>query len=433
MGFFMEEIYKIFLACTGVSTDTRSIEKGNLFICLKGKNYNGNKFVAEALDKGANYVIIDEKEYYIEGKTILTDDCLTTLQKLAHYHRTKFNIPVIGITGSNGKTTTKELMAHLLSQAYTVLYTAGNLNNHIGVPLTLLKLNQQHQIAIIEMGANHPGDIQELCDIALPNFGIISNIGKAHLQGFKNIEGVIETKTALYKSIHKSKGTLFINSDDVILMENAPKDTKSILYSGINTTNTYITGYLDKLTPYIILNWKSSTYTSPSIKTHIIGEYNFYNLLTAITVASYFKVDDEAINKGIETFRNENNRSQLKQTANNELIMDAYNANPSSMKSAIVSFDKVDRANKVMILGDMFELGEESHKEHERIITLARSTLIPTFFIGENFYAFKDDNKSFFKSKDQLIAYLKENMLSNQFILLKGSRGIALEKLVDCL
>ncbi len=433
MGFFMEEIYKIFLACSGVSTDTRSIEKGNLFICLKGQNYNGNQFVSEALKKGANYVLIDEKEYHIEGKTFITENCLVTLQQLANYHRTKFNIPIIGITGSNGKTTTKELTAHLLSQTYNILYTAGNLNNHIGVPLTLLKLKQGHQMAIIEMGANHPGDIQELCDIAKPNYGIISNIGKAHLLGFKNIEGVIETKTALYKSVSMNLGTLFVNRDDAILISNLPKTVKTLFYSGKNDRNADIVGNLDKLTPFIHLSWKSSSYNSPTIETQIIGEYNFYNLLAAITIAVYFKVDEKSINKGIETYKNKNNRSQLQSTKNNELIMDAYNANPSSMKSAITSFAKVERENKMMILGDMFELGEESYKEHEQIYSLAYSTRIPTYFIGENFYKHQGSSDSFFSTKEAFIAYLKKRSIMNHFILLKGSRGVALESLIDYL
>ncbi len=433
MGFFMEEIYKIFLACSGVSTDTRSIEKGNLFICLKGQNYNGNQFVSEALEKGANYVLIDEEEYHIEGKTFITDNCLVTLQQLANYHRTKFNIPIIGITGSNGKTTTKELTAHLLSQTYNILYTAGNLNNHIGVPLTLLKLKQEHQMAIIEMGANHPGDIQELCDIAKPNYGIISNIGKAHLLGFKNIEGVIETKTALYKSVNKNHGTLFVNKDDAILINNLPNNVKTLFYSGKNDQNADIVGNLDKLTPFIHLSWKSSSYSSPTIETQIIGEYNFYNLLAAITVAAYFKVDEKSINTGIETYKNENNRSQLQSTENNELIMDAYNANPSSMKSAITSFAKVERENKMMILGDMFELGEESYKEHEQICSLANSTRIPTYFIGENFYKHQGSSDYFFSTKEAFITHLKAHKTINHFILLKGSRGIALESLIDYL
>lgn len=433
MGFFMEKIYAKFLDCSGISTDTRTIEKDNLFICLKGQNFNGNLFAGDAVQKGAKYVLIDEKEYEIEGKTILVDNCLKTLQKLANYHRSKFNIPVIGITGSNGKTTTKELTAHLLSQSYNILFTKGNLNNHIGVPLTLLLLKKEHQIAIIEMGANHPDDIKELCDIANPGYGIISNIGKAHLQGFKNIEGVIKTKTDLYKSVAKNKGILFVNFDDKILKNNIPAQTAAVYYSGADNNTSHIKGQLIRLTPFIHFKWSNQGYESPELITQIIGEYNFYNLLAAITVADYFNVQIDLINKGIETYRNENNRSQLTRTERNELIMDAYNANPSSMHSAIISFSKIERPDKLMILGDMFELGDESQEEHKTIIETAEKTNITTYFIGKNFYSLRGNKTNFFESKDNFISYIKELLPSNYLILLKGSRGISLESLVSFL
>jgi len=433
MGFFMEKIYAKFLDCSGVSTDTRTIEKDNLFICLKGQNFNGNLFAGDAVQKGAKYVLIDEKEYEIEGKTILVDDCLKTLQELAKYHRSKFKIPVIGITGSNGKTTTKELTAHLLSQSYNILFTKGNLNNHIGVPLTLLLLKKEHQIAIIEMGANHPDDIKELCTIAEPDYGIISNIGKAHLEGFKNIEGVIKTKTDLYKSVANSNGTLFVNFDDKILKNNVPDKTTTIYYSGADNNNAPIKGRLIRLTPFIHFKWCNQRYESPELITQIIGEYNFYNLLAAITVANHFNVPPDLINTGIETYRNENNRSQLTKTERNELVMDAYNANPSSMHSAISSFSKIERPNKLMILGDMFELGTESEEEHRIIIETAERTNITTYFIGKNFYGLRDDKNNFFESKDDFINYIKVRSLNDYLILLKGSRGIALESLVSFL
>lgn len=429
----MNHLHSIFLSCSSISTDTRTISKDCMFFCLKGENFNGNKFAREALDKGAKYVIIDEADSYIDNRTILVDNCLKSLQELANYHRKLFNIPVIGITGSNGKTTTKELIAHLLSQAYRVLYTKGNLNNHIGVPLTLLNIKSHHEIAIIEMGANHPQDIQELCEIAEPNFGIITNIGKAHLLGFKNIEGVISTKTDLYRAVSKNNGKLFVNIDDAILMQNIPADTHVTYYSGKSNSLAMINGTLTRLTPFIHLKWSSSEYTSDEISTQIIGEYNYYNLLAAITIANHFTVSPEQINNGIVSYRNENNRSQLKQTDSNELILDAYNANPSSMASAIASFSKIERTNKLMILGDMFELGDESFIEHKKIIELAEQSQIPVFFIGKYFYEHKADNHNFFQTKDDFMTYITTNKLRNKFILLKGSRGIALEGLLTVL
>lgn len=430
----MENIYSHFLQCSSVSTDTRTIAKDTLFICLKGENFNGNKFALEALNKGAKFVLIDEKEYYIDHRTLLVEDCLKTLQELANFHRKQFNIPIIGITGSNGKTTTKELTAHLLSQQYNVLYTKRNLNNHIGVPLTLLNLREEHELAIIEMGANHPDDIKELCNISAPNFGIITNIGKAHLLGFKTIEGVIQTKTALYRSVIANNGTLFVNHDDSILTEHCSFYPKVNYYTGQGTTSSFISGSLTRLTPFIHLTWQSDSFKSQDLETQIIGEYNFYNLLAAITIATYFNVSTNNINKGIISYRNENNRSQLKATDTNELIMDAYNANPSSMTSAINSFSKIERSNKTMILGDMFELGEESFEEHSKIILLANQTNIPTFFIGKYFYEHKSpDSSNFFESKEDFISYLKIQPFVHQFILLKGSRGIALEELLTFL
>lgn len=430
----MENIYNRFLECTGVSTDTRTLQQDELFFCLKGENFNGNKFAKDAIAKGAKYAVIDEREYELPGKTILVDNVLKTLQNLANYHRRKFSIPVIGITGSNGKTTTKELIAHLLSQHFKVLFTNGNLNNHIGVPLTLLRLKKEYEIAIIEMGANHPGDIQELCDIAEPNYGIITNIGKAHLAGFKNIEGVIETKTALYRSVEKVSGTLFVNADDSILMKVIPAISK-IEYSAQSSSNATIHGELIELTPLIHLKWNSVTYSSEALSTKIIGEYNFYNLLAAISIANYFEVPVTKINQGVESYSNENNRSQLKITAKNQLIMDAYNANPSSMSSAINSFDKVSHSNKLMILGDMFELGDESQIEHQKIVDLVREKQLTTYFVGERFYACRGEfeQQQFFQTKNAAIQRLKSQSPIDALILLKGSRGMALESLVDFL
>lgn len=433
MGFFMEKIYSKYLECTGVSTDTRTIEKGNLFFCLKGENFDGNTFAKKAIELGAKYVMIDNVDYQIEGKTILVENVLKSLQHLANFHRRQLRIPIIGITGSNGKTTTKELTAHLLSQKFNTLSTKGNLNNQIGVPITLLKITKKHEIAVIEMGANHPGDIKDLCEIAEPNYGIICNIGKAHLEGFKNLEGVIETKTALYRSVQQNKGTLFVNIDDNILMNNLPGEGNYIYYSGEDNVKATIKGNLIKLTPFIHLKWSEGVYHSNGIETQIIGEYNFYNLLTAITIANYFGVNSDKINQAIKVYTNENNRSQLKETQKNTLIMDAYNANPSSMNSAINSFVKVDHTSKIMILGDMFELGLESELEHQKLIEKVEETSLPAYFVGERFYEFKNDKNNFFKTKGEFREFLIQNPILKSLILIKGSRGIALETLIDLL
>lgn len=425
---YMIELYKKFKECSHVSIDTRTLQNGCLFFCIKGANFNGNKFAEEALNKGAKFVVIDDEDYFIDQRTILVENSLKALQDLASYHRSKLSIPIIGITGSNGKTTTKELIGHLLSQKFNVLYTAGNFNNHIGVPLTLFRINENHDMAIIEMGANQPNDIQELCEIAAPTFGIITNIGKAHLLGFKNLDGVIKTKTALYRYIAENNGTLFVNLDDEILLNNIPHGVSMITYSTTGKTVATVQGKLDKLTPLLHLSWQNESYNSPTIATQIIGEYNFFNLVAAITIADYFKVDSEQINKGIESYVNENNRSQLVKTTTNEMILDAYNANPTSMRSAIQSFAKIDRTTKIMVLGDMFELGEETFKEHQAIVHLVEQTKIPCYFIGEHFYEHAS-SPSFFKTKEEFIVYLSENSITNSFLLIKGSRGIALEKI----
>lgn len=435
-GFFcMENIYSKFLECSGISTDTRTIQENDLFFCLKGANFDGNKFASEAIEKGARYVVIDNATYTIEGKTLLVDDVLTTLQQLANFHRKQFSIPIIGITGSNGKTTTKELIAHLLSQSFRVLSTKGNLNNHIGVPMTLLRLRKEHQIAVIEMGANHPGDIKDLCVIAEPDYGIITTIGKAHLEGFINLDGVIQTKTALYRSVVQQRGTLFVNQDNPILIEHRPKDVAIEYYSAQGISSARINGQLMKLTPFIHLKWSSKDYDSEEIITQIIGEYNFYNLLAAITIADYFHVSPEKINNGIASYSNENNRSQVKKTEKNQLIMDAYNANPSSMTSAIDSFAKVVNPSKQMILGDMFELGKESKNEHLAIIQLVKDTAIPTYFVGNRFKECNIESKHllFFETKELLTQHILSHPIEKKLILLKGSRGIALETLVDLL
>jgi len=421
----MSDLFKLFYTSTGIATDTRNIEKDSLFICLKGENFNGNKFAEQALEKGAKFVIVDEIKFKTKENIYLVDNSLEFLQKLANHHRNKFNIPIIGITGSNGKTSTKELINTVLQKKYTVLATIGNLNNHIGVPLTLLRLNNSHEIAIIEMGANKFKDIEELCDIAEPNYGIITNIGKAHLEGFINFEGVLKTKKELYDSILKKKGTIIINSDDEVLIKNAP-NVNTIKY-GTNS-NAAIEGELINLSPFVEMKWKTENYTSDLISTKMIGKYNFYNFLAAISFGITFNIEPDKINEAISEYTPDNNRSQIKKTEHNTLILDCYNANPSSMTNALESFSQIRQTNKLAIIGDMLELGDESVKEHQTILDLTKQLNINVITVGPIFESI-NSNQLKFTNTSNAQEYFKTNSFNEYLILLKGSRGIGLEKL----
>jgi UDP-N-acetylmuramoyl-tripeptide--D-alanyl-D-alanine ligase len=428
----MEKLFELFYKCNGVSTDTRNIKGNSLFICLSGEKFNGNTFAKQALDLGALYVIADDKSVCNESSIFYVENCLLFLQKLANFHRKKFNIPVIGITGSNGKTSTKELINCVLSKKYKTLVTIGNLNNHIGVPLTLLRLTEEDEIAIIEMGANKFKDIEELCQIAEPNFGIITNIGKAHLEGFINFEGVLKTKKELYEAVSHQGGTLFYNSDDETLKNNLPQNIHAISFG--TETNATISGKLIELNPFIKLSWKSADFQSEEIQTAMIGKYNFYNFLAAISIGHYFKVDNLQICDAIQHYESNNNRSQIKKTETNTLILDAYNANPSSMQSAIESFKLIEQESKHLILGDMFELGPDSSSEHAKIVSQISDLNLTCSFIGERFFEFyeqKNMQLNFFKTKEEFKLHLENKPIQNKLILLKGSRGIGLEELVE--
>jgi UDP-N-acetylmuramoyl-tripeptide--D-alanyl-D-alanine ligase len=424
----MSTNFELFYQTTGICTDTRKIEKDCLFICLNGMNFNGNTFAAQALINGAKYVIVDEKEFKTNDRIFLVEDSLKYLQDLAHFHRLKFSIPIIGITGSNGKTSTKELINAVLSKSYAVLATAGNLNNHIGVPLTLLQLSEKHEIAIIEMGANKFFDIKELCTIAKPTHGIITNIGKAHLEGFGDFEGVLKTKKELYDAIFQNQGIIIYNADDSVLKNIIPKNLSTFSYGTSNDCD--IAGELIGLNPFVELSWRNKTYSSPNLQTKMIGKYNFYNFLAAITFGIQFDVPVDLINQAIAEYSPANNRSQVKKTAQNTLILDCYNANPTSMRSALESFAIIEHPNKYFIIGDMLELGKESEKEHLEIVTLAEVLGLQGFSVGP---LFKEINsKSFvqqFKSKNEALVFIESNPFKNALILLKGSRGIGLETL----
>jgi UDP-N-acetylmuramoyl-tripeptide--D-alanyl-D-alanine ligase len=428
----MKNLFELFYETSGVCTDTRKIEKDCLFICLKGDNFNGNTFANQAIEAGAKFVIVDEHQFANSSSIHFVENSLLFLQQLANYHRKKFQIPFIGITGSNGKTSTKELINEVLSKKYNVLATIGNLNNHIGVPLTLLRLTEDHEIAIIEMGANRFKDIEELCQIAEPTHAIITNIGKAHLEGFGNFEGVLKTKKELYDSIEKINGAIIYNSDDSILENNLPKNITLLSYG--TEEDADIKGALIGLTPYVKLIWKQNNYSSPVLETKMVGKYNFYNYLAAISFGVCFDVPFEQINQAICNYTPENNRSQVKKTPKNTLILDCYNANPTSMRSALESFAMLNQGNKLFIIGDMLELGEQAINEHRNILSFIENNHLSGYTVGKLFKEQSSNNiLQSFETAEELRNHLETHPIENTFVLLKGSRGIKLEILENVL
>lgn len=427
-------IHQLYLTCNGVTTDTRNCTKGSMFFSLKGESFNGNTFAAQALEKGCSFAVIDEPEYAVKGddRYIVVKDSLKTLQLLANYHRRQFSGRVIGITGTNGKTTTKELIAAILTRKYKVVYTEGNLNNHIGVPLTLLRIKPEHQIAIIEMGASHPKEIAQLANIAEPEYGLITNVGKAHLEGFGSFEGVVKTKGELYDFMRQGiLNTVFIDYDNPYLMKMS-KGLNMVAYG--KEEFLYINGSITGNSPYLSFKWRNGeNSTIYGVKTHLIGEYNFQNALAAITVGYFFKVEPEVINEAIESYIPQNNRSQLHGTADNTLIIDAYNANPTSMMAALENFNSMDVGNKMLILGDMRELGKESITEHQKIVDyLTANSFDKVILVGELFMSTQHPFQAF-KNVDDLIEALEKNKPKGMIILIKGSNGIRLNKVVDYL
>ena len=423
-------LFDPFYNSSGISTDTRKIKENSLFVCIKGENFDGNTFAEQALEAGASHVIVDNEAYFLNpDKMTLVDDSVQYLQALANFHRKKFNIPVIGITGSNGKTSTKELIREVLAQKYNVLATEGNLNNHLGVPFTLLRLNESHEIAIIEMGANRFKDIEELCAIAEPTHGIITNIGKAHLEGFGGFEGVLKTKRELYEAVANVNGTLTVNKDDEVLLNALPNGVKTFEYSAVHGN---VTGELSGLTPFVKMKWKAGEFESKELETQMIGKYNFYNFLAAISFGVQFDVENEKISEALVNYVPSNNRSQVKKTDKNTLILDCYNANPTSVKSALESFAMNDHPDKIFILGDMLELGKESKSEHEKILQLAKELNLIGFSVGPIYQELKSNQLiNQFKSTEDAKSYFISNGLEGKLILLKGSRSIGLEKLED--
>ena len=424
----VEQVYNAFLGCDQkVTTDTRNIAKNDLFFALKGPNFNGNKFAEKALELGAKYAVIDEKEYFIEGKTFLVENVLETLQNLARHHREKINIPVVAITGTNGKTTTKELLGAVLTSQYNILITEGNLNNHIGVPLTLLQLNKKHEIAVIEMGASKIGDIKELVEIALPNYGIITNIGKAHLEGFGDVETIKRTKFELYDFIIKNKGGVVVNNEDELLTSYIPKEIDKFTY-GFSKAD--VTGKVVKQTPTLEMELTMEENAPKMVKTNLLGAYNQNNILAAACVGKIFKVSKENIERSIAHYSPTNNRSQLVKTSKNTVIADCYNANPTSTMESLISFNQIESSQKLVILVDMLELGASSEVEHQAIVDYLESKSLKAILVGKCYQKTKSGFTTF-KDTLQLIPYLKQDGLENSLVLLKGSRGIKLEMLLE--
>ncbi len=425
----LENIYNLWKQSTGISTDSRTCEKSNLFFALSGENFNGNKFAEKAIDNGAIAAVIDDVKYKNGPEYILVNNCLKTLQLLSKLHRNKLNTSILAITGSNGKTTTKELISSVLSSQKKISFTKGNLNNHIGVPLSLLQTKQDTEIAIIEMGANHIGEIAFLCELASPNYGIITNIGKAHLEGFGSLQGVIKAKSELYNSIKNTGGEIILNNDDKLLKE-LSTGIKSFTYG--TTSEANITAEIISSNPALIVDWKhkGSKYT---IQSHLYGQYNFPNIMAAIASGIFFGISPDAICRAIENYIPENSRSQILKTKNNTILLDAYNANPVSMNGAIISFREFKAEKPLLILGDMFELGKDSEEEHKQVINNLENTgFSEVFLVGSEFYKFAGSNNfRYFEKTSDLKNWLKSNKLKDFTILIKGSRGMKLELILD--
>ena len=433
------QLYNVFLEHPLICTDSRNCHADSIFFALKGDNFNANAFAMSALEKGCAYAVVDEAEYAVDKRFILVENVLESLQQLATFHRKKLGTTIVGITGTNGKTTTKELIAAVLKEKYNILYTQGNLNNHIGVPLTLLKLKPEHQYAVIEMGANHPGEIKFLSEIACPNVGIITNVGKAHLEGFGSFEGVKTTKSELYEYIFKNGKAIFINRDNKNLVEMATKtgfniENDNVLGYSLNPDDlSNVNGQVTDCSPFLKMCCKIDFSGEFYVNTKLIGTYNAENVLAAITIGNYFGLEKEKIKEGLEKYIPQNNRSQFTETSKNKLIVDAYNANPTSMNAAILNFAQMEVTSKTLILGDMLELGKLSGTEHQYVVDLLQQNKFESvLLVGPEF---KKTHSSFtcFENTDQLINYIEKKPIDGHFILIKGSRGIKLEKVLSLL
>lgn len=422
----IKKLYSIYKQNPIISTDSRNIQKGAIFFALKGDNFDGNKFAHEAIKKGASYAVVDSPDLITETRFIRTDNSLLTLQELAAYHRDHLNIPFIGITGTNGKTTTKELIGKVLSKKYKTFFTTGNLNNHIGVPLSVLSVSDKHEMAVIEMGANHIGEIEQLCNIAKPDYGLITNIGKAHLEGFGSFEGVQKAKSELYNYLKsKNKSLIFINNNNDLLL----KLSSDLLKYSYGTFNANCLFKNIKADPFVKLDWRDT-----KIDSRLLGLYNAENIMAAVCIGNYFNVPSDKIKEAIKEYIPKNQRSEWIETTSNKIILDAYNANPDSMSAALNNFDLMDMPNKIVILGDMFELGNYSQSEHQNIIDrISIMDLSKIILIGTEFGKCRINELHHFTSTSEAIKYLKIHSIKNSSILMKGSRGMELETLLNLL
>ncbi len=424
-------LYNYFKECGKVTTDTRNCPENSMFIALKGETFNGNAFAKQALEKGCRYAVVDEPQYADAENILWVDDCLKTLQALAREHRRQMGTRIIGITGTNGKTTTKELIATVLRKRYNVLYTQGNLNNHIGVPLTLLNLTKEHELAVVEMGANHPGEIRTLVNIVEPDCGLITNVGKAHLEGFGSFEGVVKTKSELYDYLRsKENAFIFLDKDNEVLCQ-ASAGLESIGY-GMENDALYVSGKLHACASFLAFEWKHEG-KNHDVQTHLIGSYNIKNALAAIAIGCRFGVPAEAICEALDNYIPSNNRSQLTETADNHLIVDAYNANPTSMRAALENFRLMEVPHKVAILGDMKELGEGSTEEHRQIVSLLTTCNFERVILVGAEFGKVNENFEHYPDVEAVKEIFAQNKPKGKFVLIKGSNSMKLAQLKDIL
>lgn len=433
------KLYDVFLKYPTICTDSRNTIPNSIFFALQGDNFNANAYALSALEKGCRFAVIDDKKYAIDERFIVVENVLDSLQTLATFHRKQLGLTVIGITGTNGKTTTKELISSVLKEKYTIHFTQGNLNNHIGVPLTLLQLKKEHEIAVVEMGANHIGEIETLSRIAQPDFGIITNVGKAHLEGFGSLEGVMKAKGELYQYLEKTEGKIFVNSGNenlLNMLQKAKITQKGQIVSyqiNHNLENNIVVGTISSNTPFIAVECENLS-GKFLVNTQLIGDYNCENILAAVAIGAYFDLSNKQIKAGLEQYKPQNNRSQFVKTDRNRLIIDAYNANPTSMKAAIENFSTVPAENKLFVIGDMLELGDDATLEHQNIIELLLKKGIKNgFLVGKQFKLTTHHIFQTFETIEELECYIENRPIENQFILIKGSRGIQLEKIVPLL
>jgi len=425
-----EELYAIYLEHPVVTTDSRNCPEGSIFFALKGETFDGNQYAVQALEKGCAFAVVDNPEIAQQDeRIILVPDVLKSLQELAAHHRKAWGGPVLQITGTNGKTTTKELISAVLSEGKNVLFTEGNLNNHIGVPRTLLRIKPEHDIAVIETGANHPGEIADLCRIVQADFGLITNVGRAHLEGFGSFEGVKQTKGELYDDLHNRGKQIFLNAFDSELLQMAQERGFALWEDAL----PYVEGRVSGVNPFVEMMWRAED-DAPwhIVKTNLIGAYNIANLRAAVTIGLHFGIEPEQIDHALETYKPTNSRSELREVGTNRLIVDAYNANPSSMSAALTNFSLMEDEHKMVILGDMRELGEESLQEHKKIVSkLAEMDLERIWLVGSEFEKVAEEGMRVFKDVEEVKAALKAEPVSNSTILIKGSNGTKLHQLPE--